>query len=276
MKLFTILFSIFLANISLAKAKIIIISDLDDTIRQVNVSEIEEAIATVSAERSGLITIPKFEGLNKVYNDINKNHSTDFYYLSASYPFIYNAQEWIENNNFPNGTVLQRGSGDEFNSGEFKRRILRNIIGKYQDESDEIIFLFFGDNGEHDPETYEFIVKEAGIAENSHIFIRDVVTDASFIYPDSRSLKDNIFYFLTEKQLLNSDLMNFITPYVQEELSSQTILDIPAFMIDNLDERYEDNVCELIPFYYFRSKIRCSYRSGNEARKMISELLNQL
>lgn len=256
--------------------KLVLISDLDDTIRQVNVSEMEEAIATVSAERSGLITIPKFEGLNKVYNDIQKNYQADFYYLSASYPFIYNAQNWITKNNFPNGTVLQRGSGDEFNSGEFKRRILKEIIKNYQNSDDEVIFLFFGDNGEHDPEAYNYIVEEANISDNSYIFIRDVVTDASFIYPDSRDSKANIFYFLTEKQLVTSELVRFISPLTQEELINQTILDIPAFIIDNLDERYEDNVCELIPFYYFRSKIKCSYRSGIEARKMISNFLDQI
>ena len=275
MKLLVVVFTL-LFNTSLALAKIVIISDLDDTIRQVNVSEIEEAIAIVSAERSGLVTIPKFEGLNRIYNDIKKNYQTDYYYLSASYPFIYNAQNWINKNNFPKGSVLQRGSGDEFDSGEFKRRILKSIINKYQSVEDEVTFLFFGDNGEHDPETYEYIVEEANIRNNSYIFIRDVVTDANFIYPDSRDLNENIFYFLTEKQLINSGLTPFISLQVQEELLDQTITDIPSFILDNLDERYEDNVCELIPFYYFRSKIRCSYRSGNEARKMISNFLKQI
>ena len=109
-------------------AKLIIISDLDDTIRQVNVSEMDEASISVMGARSKLRSIRPFSTLRSIYQDLEKNHDVKFYYLSASYPFIYNAKKWLEINKFPEGEVFQRKFNDEFSSSEFKQRILKEIL----------------------------------------------------------------------------------------------------------------------------------------------------
>ncbi len=252
---------------------IVVISDLDDTIRQVNVAQLEKATVNVVAARAHLKTIPRFLGLQKVYTDLKENHNTSFYYLSASYPIIYDAKAWLKHNDFPSGEVRQRAYRDEFHSSAFKKRMLSEIVQKHN--SPETLFLFFGDNGEHDPESYNHTVEEFQLESNSMIFIRDVVTDATFSYPDSRNLWENTNYFLTEKFLLKTDLAKYISNETVQMLEKQNHNDIPHFMKDNLDERYEDNVCDPISSYRFIAKLYCSKISGNIANQKIKDLFKE-
>ncbi len=258
-------------------AKLVVISDLDDTVRQVNVLELDEASFHILADKAFDMEIPPFNGLNIIYNDLlDHNEEIEFYYLSASYPIIYDAKLWLELNEFPEGKVFQRAYSDEFNSGEFKKRKLREIIKNYED-IENVNFLFFGDNGEHDPEAYQDVVEHFGIHEQSQIYIRDVVTDYTFKYEDSRLPIEGINYFLTEKVLINSDLLNFLSNDVVSKLKKESIKDIPSFMVDNLDERIEDNICDKITWKnHPLKKIGCYVDSGPKALRDLTKYLKNL
>lgn len=258
---------------SQSMAKIVVISDLDDTIRQVNVVDMDEVILRVAVERIGANTITKFDKLHMIYEDLSLNQEASFYYVSASYPIIYNARKWLQKNDFPTGKVIQRNKRDEFNSSAFKKRILKEIITENDDPDTQ--FLFFGDNGEHDPESYNAVVSELNIEDRSIIMIRDVVTDATFKYEDSKELIAGTHYFFTEKTLVTGPLSTLLDETTKSQIDiEETLADVPAYIQDNLDERIEDNVCEKISKWRHPiRKIQCHYNSGQNAKEKIINYL---
>ena len=263
-----LIYFLFICTSLSAYAKLIIISDLDDTIRQVNVSEIDEASLSVMGARSKMRSILPFKDLRSIYQDLEKNQDVKFYYLSASYPFIYNAKKWLDINKFPEGAVFQRKYSDEFSSSDFKQRILKEILA--DQDINESEFIFFGDNGEHDPETYTKAVEAAGIFNQSTIYIRDVVTDATFTMGDSRDLIPGIHYFLVEKVLLTTPIAQILSVETIQGLEQQNENDVPLFIHDNLDERIESNICSQISLrYHFRKRTKCHFTSGSKASSMI-------
>ena len=159
-KLFLLLTIMLNCQILMAK-ELVIISDLDETIRVANIE---------NKAKAGLKLIggvKPYEGLRAIFNEIKaKNPDAKFYYLSNSYPFLYNGDKWTAENGFPEGKSLQRSLKDK--STEFKPKKLKEIAAAHPDAT----FLMFGDNVEHDPQFYREFLADTHITD-VQVFIRD-------------------------------------------------------------------------------------------------------
>lgn len=180
-------------------AKTVIVSDIDDTIRQSNVVNKPNALRRLFA------TPAAFDGLTYLYTDQQqKSLATDndfaIAYVSASYPIFYNAKEWVELKGFPKGEYYQRRIHE--GKKNFKKSNIKRFLSKNLKEGDTV--LLFGDNAELDPEIYKEIKKELKL-EDAEIFIRDVrVTVGKYAIVKKPGDKlSGITYFSADVELLN-------------------------------------------------------------------------
>ncbi len=190
---------IFLISIS-AFSKLVVISDIDDTIRQSNtLSKLGSII--------GLVKGKSFDHMRSIFLDIEEQDA-NFHYVSASYKFLYNAKEWIYERGFPIGTYHQRVSSSSLSSYKYKVGIISKIISHY--DLDDTEFLFFGDNSSEDEDVYKDIIAEHDL--NASIYIRDVrtnsmeLTELLEIYP-----KDGIQYYISAIDFYETDLESYFS-----------------------------------------------------------------
>lgn len=212
----TIMFLILSLYSQLILAKeLVIISDLDETLRMANIEN--KAKAGVK-----LVTgVKPYEGLRTIFNELkNTNTEIKFYYLSNSYPFLYNGERWTDKNGFPEGTILQRCLKDK--SDSFKPRKLKEIAARHPDAS----FLLFGDNVEHDPKFYRDFLAESQL-NDIQIFIRDARLEFTN--------EPNMTYFQTEAQITDDLNMSQETSDAVSGLAFNKL--VPKFLLKNLKKR---------------------------------------
>lgn len=164
MKSLFLLFNVIFAfNIN---AKTLIISDIDDTLKQTYV---------VGNKLGGLRVTNQYAGLSKVYNalacyDLDQQtyefcinnqgmmHSRDVqlnYVTGAPGKLRLLGREFLQESGFPVGVVRGRESTRE-STHDFKLRTITKLL-KQLPEFDYVIMI--GDNGEHDPKVYHEIEK---------------------------------------------------------------------------------------------------------------------
>lgn len=213
-KILLLLTSILTCQILQAK-ELVIISDLDETLRMANIENKAKAGLKL------LGGVKPYEGLRSIFNEIKvKNPEATFYYLSNSYPFLYDGDKWTGENDFPEGNILQRCLKDK--SMEFKPKKLKEIAAKHPDAT----FLMFGDNIEHDPKFYRDFLAETQI-KDVQIFIRD----ARLIFSEEA----NLTYFQTEAQITDDLNMSQETTNIVNTLAFNKL--VPRFLLKNLKKR---------------------------------------
>lgn len=129
---------------SAAKAKTIVISDIDDTLK------ISHVLDRLDALDYALLTDNVFGGMSTLFRLIEHQDTTlKFYYVSNAPTDLmqFAHEEFISINNFPEGPVRLR---EGFFQSDFKITEIRKII---QDENPDDVILI-GDNGERDAEIY--------------------------------------------------------------------------------------------------------------------------
>lgn len=200
----------------LALAKdLIVISDLDETLRMANVEKKLKAAGKI------LVGVKPYEGLRAMFNEIKqKNPTAKFYYLSNSYTFIYNGKRWTSKHGFPEGTVYQRSLKDK--STSFKPRKLLEIYQSNPNAS----YLMFGDNVENDPKFYREFLAATKI-NDVKVFIRD----ALLIFTQ----EPNMTYFQTEAQITDDLAMSHETSVLVKNLPFNKL--VPKFLLKNLKKR---------------------------------------
>lgn len=210
-----LLFLGLLLTVSAVRAELVIISDMDETTRIANIEK------KVKAGVKLIGGVKPYEGLKAIYNEIQQTQpDTKFYYLSNSFPFLYDGVKWKKENGFPEGVVMQRCIGDK--SDSFKTQKLKEIAAAHPNAS----FLLFGDNIEHDPDFYrEFAATHPQL--NMKIFIRD----ARLIFPR----EENMIYFQTEAQITDDLNMSEETTQLVKTLPFHKL--VPNFLIKNLRKR---------------------------------------
>lgn len=210
------LFLTLLISCPLLHAKeLVIISDLDETLRIANVEKKAKAALKL------LAGVRPYEGLRAIFNEIKtKNPDAKFYYLSNSYPFLYDGTKWTEENGFPEGTSMQRSLKDK--TSEFKPRKLKEIVAAHPDAS----FLMFGDNIEHDPQFYRELMADTQI-KDAKVFIRD----ARLIFTQ----EPNMTYFQSEDQITDDLKMSTETTSLVRNLDFNKL--VPKFLLKNLKKR---------------------------------------
>ena len=210
-----LLFLGLLLTVSAVRAELVIISDMDETTRIANIEK------KVKAGVKLLGGVRPYEGLRAIYNEIKTTQpDTKFYYLSNSFPFLYDGVKWKKENAFPEGVVIQRCLGDK--SDSFKPQKLKEIAAAHPNAS----FLLFGDNIEHDPNFYrEF----AGA--HPQLDIKIFIRDARLIFPH----EENMTYFQTEAQITDDLNMSEETTQLVKTLPFHKL--VPNFLLKNLRKR---------------------------------------
>lgn len=159
-KIIILLFITFI-NLS-AFSKIIVISDIDDTIKKTNVKSLWEMARNVSNSHNF------YPGIPEVFQAIaDNNEDVKFFYISNAMRFFVgdNYDNFLEQY-FPHGKVFYKPSlfhkNHKFNS-------IKNIV--ITEHPDVVIYL--GDNSERDPSIYAMLAKEFPTVKNLQ-FIRAI------------------------------------------------------------------------------------------------------
>lgn len=194
--------------------ELVIISDLDETLRVANVEHHFKAGLKLIGG------VKPYEGMQHIFAEIKaKNPDAKFYYLSNSYPFLYNGERWTDKYDFPDGVVFQRSLKDK--SAEFKPRKLKEIAAAHPDAE----LLMFGDNIEHDPKFYREFLAET--QREARVFIRDARLEFTE--------EPGMTYFQTENQITDDLLMSEETTAAVRGLPFNKL--VPKFLLKNLKKR---------------------------------------
>lgn len=158
LSLVAILFSLTISAQSLAGQKILLISDVDDTIKVSNVRDSLEKVSFAVFKDS------LFYGMNLVYKSIEKDsfksgEVAEFYYLSNGWkPTVVESHGAILNNyNFPTPqNYIARNLKEVLTKVPHKKNNIAKLVNEVQPE----ILILVGDNGEKDPEVYNEIANK--------------------------------------------------------------------------------------------------------------------
>lgn len=134
---------------TVTQAQVIVVSDIDDTIKVSHVLDPDSAVGNSVKVRN------LFRGMPQLYQEIlSQNPNTPFYYLSNAPKLLRPLHaEFLSLNQFPDGALLLRRS---LRDHTHKITSLRAIISAQKPQ----VLILFGDNGEKDPLVYEQIKME--------------------------------------------------------------------------------------------------------------------
>ena len=122
MKPFIILSLITFFSFALS-ARTIIISDLDETLR---IAHSHSNLEALQAIKNG---VKAFPSMGPIFEDYNEDRAR-FFYVSASYFFLYDALDWIKEQKFPVGPTYQRVSISE-KSYPYKVRTIKKTFSPF-------------------------------------------------------------------------------------------------------------------------------------------------
>lgn len=215
MKKLFLLLGLTLASQTLLARELVIISDLDETLRVANVEK------KLKAGLKLIGGVKPYEGMQAIFKEIKaKNPNAKFYYLSNSFPFLYDGEKWTTKYDFPEGVVLQRCLKDK--SDTFKPQKLKEIAAAHPDAS----LLMFGDNIEHDPKFYRNFLAESQISD-AQVFIRDARLEFTE--------EPGMIYYQTEAQITDDLNMSAETSATVHNLPFEKL--VPKFLLKNLRKR---------------------------------------
>lgn len=150
MKKITLVLSVFLLA-TIAEAKTLVISDIDDTIKVSNI------LSKTRASGSFFDDDSRFVGMAEVYQALGHNiPDVEFHYVSLAPKLLMNEQhsDFLEENGFP-VTALHMNSGIK-QDPELKQKVIRKLL---QDKQPDLV-IYFGDNGQFDAVVYNQMTTE--------------------------------------------------------------------------------------------------------------------
>ena len=210
--------------------KVLLISDIDDTIKSTHVLSRPDAVARVAS-----VTL-RFSGMGQLYQlIINENpSSTRIVYLSNAPDRIlgvpvlrYIDETFLSYNKFPAGELDMRG---DFFEQNHKIKELRRLLTTEKPD----LVIMIGDNGERDAEIYRQATLE---------FARTNIKMVSFIHQIYSSQPGFVDYILDTNSFselgkkLEKDQIGFVTPVeIAIELNQQGLLSTESkeWMIRNV------------------------------------------
>jgi hypothetical protein len=136
---------------SLASAKILVISDIDDTLK------VSHVLSTVGAVTSAADDDSHFVGMMEIFRGLERTHKDiEFHYVSLAPKLLMGGrhQEFLEENGFP-VTKLHMNPGVR-QDPQLKQKIIRKLL---VDSNPELV-IYFGDNGQFDVVVYDDMVRE--------------------------------------------------------------------------------------------------------------------
>ncbi len=141
----TILMFTVLLLCSLANAKVLVISDIDDTLKVTNVRSKAGAASSFFDDTS------RFAGMAEVFQALKKSHADiEFHYVSLAPKILMERRhkEFLQENYFPI-TALHTNPGIQ-QDPELKQKVIRSLL---ETEKPDLV-VYFGDNGQFDTLVY--------------------------------------------------------------------------------------------------------------------------
>ncbi len=193
-------------------AKVIVISDLDDTLKKTKSDHLDFLESIDPRERLYPEMRRLLIDLERSYENLGEE--VEFYYIDESHDLFSLGTSWIRRYEFPRGTIQTRRllGGSPL---EFKKNILSDILEKLGPRD---TFYFFGDNASFDDQIYTKLADKMGLI-NSYIFIRDVTTEATAWQPYLPVRRvSGVNYFFSEMELINRPALFFISDSLTEDI----------------------------------------------------------
>lgn len=212
---------IFLMSLALgftAQARLVIISDIDDTLKQTDV------LNKLDTVQNAIVGEKAFQWMPKIFSEIEKHHNqkATMIYVSSSLDCISKQSKWLSKHGFPKGTVYQRTckSGEidyQVPGRDYKILVISKELMLLPAGEEHEIYMF-GDNGQHDPDIYQFI-KNAYPNIKIKPYIRDIRVEATQIHPALSVKKlSGINYFLSEVDLFTAPDFFFLDPELKSKM----------------------------------------------------------
>lgn len=222
-------------------ARVLVITDLDDTIKVTGVK-------TSSMITNYLTGVEPFDKLISIYHELiadyqEQGEEVDMVYLTSA-PRLVNSAMWLRDNGAPQGKLIERKNREmlTLSGKEHKLNQLKSLIQKSGHLYSAI--LMFGDNGENDPLVYTQTVKQFRLESKAQIFIRDVMAQATELYPGMplEGLQ-GVNYFLSEYDLLSLPTFAFISAPLKQSIIDEREKGIfPAFMIERIEDKMKEGL----------------------------------
>ncbi len=156
--------SVLVCSPSFTFAKILVISDIDDTLK------ISHVISTVDSILSAFDDKSYFTGMPEVLQSLAKNNpDIEFHYVSLAPRFFMEQQHlnFLTKNNFPI-SELHMNPGT-LQDPDLKQKVIRKLL---EDKKPELV-IYLGDNGQFDSLVYKQMTLEFPETA-SHTYIREV------------------------------------------------------------------------------------------------------
>lgn len=175
--------------------RLAIISDIDDTVLVSDVQDRLKLIANYTLltpqDRRAVPGVADFYKRLAAQND--SPDLTPIFYLSASPRQLQSyLQQFLDHNAFPSGVLITRkleleaGGDPVLDQIKYKTGRIQEILQRFAD----VQFVLVGDDGEHDPETYNGIQTSPNLlAQVQHVWIHKVSTNSQrATYPNQGDL----------------------------------------------------------------------------------------
>ncbi|MEN0058402.1 MAG: phosphatase domain-containing protein [Bdellovibrio sp.] len=141
----------FFIDLTGAQAKILVISDIDDTLK------VSHVLSKAGAASSALDYSSRFVGMSEIFQALQQTHADiEFHYISLAPKALMEGihKKFLQHNKFP-VTKLHLNPGWK-QDPELKQRVIRQLLSEKQPEK----ILYFGDNGQFDVIVYAQMKKE--------------------------------------------------------------------------------------------------------------------
>ncbi len=257
LKKLLIFFSLF--SYSLAFSKTIVISDIDDTLKQAN--SVGKPAEQVYHFLKKLPYIEMRDLFLEIKQDAKqRNDGIGFFYISAAYSFTFKADKWISKNNFPSGRTVLKNLKEKIPTYDFKHKIINDILVQElknldSESNEELTVYMFGDNAQFDAQVYSDLSKELKL--KTHIFIRDVKAEATYFDSSIPTVKlPGVNYFFSEIELFHMPEFSFISSRLMNQMITS----------------YKDQ--SLIPSYTFKTLERKILKSTDDRAQARQYALN--
>ena len=158
------------------KARFGIISDLDDTVIQSDVTSIPRMLGTVLTGNARTRT--PFPGVGALYRALTKDErerNPIFYVSSSPWNFFDLLWQFLDYRRIPLGPMFLRNWGTDLLKGHglYKQGVIEQLMTRFP----QLSFVLVGDSGEKDPEIYAEVVRRYP-GRVLAVYIRDVTAAA--------------------------------------------------------------------------------------------------
>jgi phosphatidate phosphatase APP1 len=191
-----------------AETRFVVVSDLDDTIKETHVG------SAAAAFWNGLFTARAFTGMNALFTEWK--HTSDIYVVTGSPGLLgKRVKHFLKVNHFPEvAKIYTRNWFTNFDLVKYKTGVLEKLASE-RDES----FILLGDDTEHDPEIYQAFQKKHP-ERVLRIYIHRIT---------GRALPEGVTPILTSYDIADRERLDGRLTDAQVDGVGQVILDEPHF-----------------------------------------------